>query len=896
MFTDTFSCLISRIDRCVTTMSGLFVLLGVLASLLLWSAWQHSPTHAEVQQLPAGIYHLQNGRFDFAHVNPPLVRLVAAIPVSFLSPKTNWLSYQANKIGRVEYSVGSDFVDANGERSRLIFFIGRCACIPFALLGAIFCWKWGRFLYGAYAGFVAALLWSFSPSVLGHGQLISADIACAALCLAAMYFIMKWIYSRTWSSALIAAVILGMAQLTKFTALVLIPVVIIWCGVEVGRRISTRNDQSLLSVIGQPFLQLCVIFVIMIYIIDLGYGFDGVPVRLSEQVYFSKTFNPFAVNRVESEHNSTLLVDNSLWGRIPIPLPASYIRGIDQQKVDFEGNARSYLFGVWQHDGWWYYYIVALLIKMPLGLTGLFALSVLTCIWIRRPCSACFSKICVSELASIGVIVAVLILVSSQTSMNHHMRYVFPMLGFFLVFCSRSALFISKGRFAGSTAVVILSLWATISSLIYYPHGLGYFNELAGGPGRGALFLNHSNVDWGQDLLYLKRWIAMHPDCCPLMVSTDTLYNPASLGIDYIKPPKIMLEDNTERSKSEGPIPGWYAISTNNLYMSWLGYGYLLDQSPVARVGYSINIYHLSIDDANRIRRDHQLRELPSDWESRKQAWDGIKERIIHSLKAGVRRNNQSETPVRVAILHMTEADGGTDDPDKSESVALKRMIEEKLECECVLIPCSEIKIGALSQYDLLFVPGGSSRLMAQALGSSGKEKVREFIQKGGGYVGICAGAFLATDRFENSLDIVDAKPLVEDVDIPEMGKISMAERGIGTVMVSVNDAGREIFGDLGGLLSASYTGGPVFSKNSDRWFPECITLAEYRNEIWKYVPQRGTMVQTPAIITFEFGKGRAILFGFHPEISEGGKTFVVRAIQAVTGSKDQPNKPVSAP
>ena len=40
-----------------------------------------------------------------------------------------------------------------------------------------------------------------------------------------------------------------------------------------------------------------------------------------------------------------------------------------------------------------------------------------------------------------------------------------------------------------------------------YPHFLAYFNELTGGPDKGYLYVVDSNLDWGQDLKRLSRWV-----------------------------------------------------------------------------------------------------------------------------------------------------------------------------------------------------------------------------------------------------------------------------------------------------------------------------------------------------------------------------------------------------
>ncbi len=56
-------------------------------------------------------------------------------------------------------------------------------------------------------------------------------------------------------------------------------------------------------------------------------------------------------------------------------------------------------------------------------------------------------------------------------------------------------------------------------------------------------------------------------------------------------------------------------------------------------------------------------------------------------------------------------------------------------------VTAEQIRQGVLSNFDVIAQGGGRASLQAQALGDDGKEKIREFLRKGGGYVGICAGA-----------------------------------------------------------------------------------------------------------------------------------------------------------
>lgn len=60
------------------------------------------------------------------------------------------------------------------------------------------------------------------------------------------------------------------------------------------------------------------------------------------------------------------------------------------------------------------------------------------------------------------------------------------------------------------------------------------------------------------------------------------------------------------------------------------------------------------------------------------------------------------------------------------------------------LLTSEEIREGALEGYRVLFVPGGWASDKIVALGDEGREQIRNFVDAGGSYFGICGGAGLA--------------------------------------------------------------------------------------------------------------------------------------------------------
>jgi len=219
------------------------------------------------------------------------------------------------------------------------------------------------------------------------------------------------------------------------------------------------------------------------------------------------------------------------------------------------------------------------------------------------------------DLILLAPVAVVLTFVSSQTGINHHLRYSFPILPFLFVWTSKVARTAALARPALARVVFATLTWAVGSSLWTYPHSLTYFNELVGGPTQGHYHLDNSNVDWGQDLLYLREWCHKHPEAHPLGVAHYvSLVSPRIFGIDAVPIPQGRVPEGVGSPippHEAGPLPGWYAISLNHVHRRTRDYEYFLDFRPVATAGYSMFIYHITLAEANAVRPRLGLPELP---------------------------------------------------------------------------------------------------------------------------------------------------------------------------------------------------------------------------------------------------------------------------------------------
>lgn len=495
------------------------MLLCVHAGLIAYSATKHSPTSLEPAFLASGISHWEFARFELYRVNPPLIRMVAALPALVVGCETNWEGYCDGPGSRFEFAVGEAWMKANGSRSMQLLVYARWACLLFSLTGGYFAYRWAEELYGSGAGLVTLFIWTFEPNLLAHAELITPDCGCWSFCVLAGYTFWRWLKKPTWKRAALAGFSLGLAELTKMTCLVLFvlwPVLwILWKWFE------TRSPAS------KPvFSQLLVILFLALYILNIGYAFDGFGCQLKEFQFVSSML---AGDR-EAARPSNRFRDSWL-GQIPIPLPKQYVLGFDSQEKDLEYyHQPSFLRGERKRGGWWYYYLYGLLVKTPCGLLILLAVIV-----VSRVCRQFRPASLQDELVLLVPAAVMLIVVSTQTAFNIHLRYAYPSLALTTIFLGQGCQWSTANCLFVTLLRAVVLLYFSVSSLLAYPHHIAYFNDFVGGPQNGHCHLQGSSFDWGQDYLFIRDAMdspALKPLKPVLWQPITPTYNPKVLGLD----------------------------------------------------------------------------------------------------------------------------------------------------------------------------------------------------------------------------------------------------------------------------------------------------------------------------------------------------------------------------
>lgn len=218
--------------------------------------------------------------------------------------------------------------------------------------------------------------------------------------------------------------------------------------------------------------------------------------------------------------------------------------------------------------------------------------------------------------------------------------------------------------------------------------------------------------------------------------------------------------------------------------------------------------------------------------------------------------------PVRVALY----ADRGTPQPSVE---AVEKVLAGTSGFAVTRLKAEAIGAGSLSTFDVVVVPGGSARSVAETLGERGLENVRSFVTDGGGYVGFCAGAYLACSGFDWGLGILRAATVSP-----------LWRRGRGTVEIGPAEGTERWFVGLPEKTSIYYANGPVLKPDSGKSLSPYEVIAWYRSELAENGTPSGVMTGSPAMVRSRFGQGAVFVSSPHPEKTPGLEELVRRAVR----------------
>lgn len=370
-------------------------------------------------------------------------------------------------------------VDAS-ETARLAV---RVPTMLFALATAALAGHWAARLFGPAAGLLALALAALNPNLLAHGKQVTSDVQTTFFTLAFAYALWRLLARFTWPWLLACAAAMVGALVSKFTAMLFVPVAgIVLLGWAVRERPGAAWRRGLARAAAFAAL--------VLFGLNAVYRFDG-------------TFTPLSRLALRSEALSAVAALP-----LPVPLPRVYAEGIDYsaylQERPLQNRGANYVLGERYRDGRWYAFPLMILLKTPLALFALVAIAAA-----RRPRLGGRDAALLAALP-LALLAAMSLLVDVQIGV----RYVLPVVPFLFLLAAPAALAAARWR----PAVLALAAWHAASVLSYHPHYMAYFNELIGRRVNAYRYLADSNLDWEDHAYWIARWQARHPDR-PLTVS-----------------------------------------------------------------------------------------------------------------------------------------------------------------------------------------------------------------------------------------------------------------------------------------------------------------------------------------------------------------------------------------
>lgn len=573
------------------------LILGAMFFMALASMKNDSLTFDEVAHLPAGYSYLTQKEYRLNPEHPPLIKDIAALPLLF--QKINFPSYLKSwqEDANGQWDFGNKFLYHSGNNPDKIIFWARFPMILIMLFLGWFIYKWTKEILGRKTAFLALFLYSFSPTILAHGRFVTFDVAAAAGFFIATYYFIRVLKDASLKNIIIAGLVFGASQLVKFSLFLLVPFFIILTSAWIY---PNRKKYKIYLKYLKVLILTLVIGYLLIY-----------PVYLYHVWNYPLEKQTSDIKSISSTFGSKTMVNTIIWmsnKKILKPY-TQYSLGLFMTLNRTAGGNNAYFLGQVSSKAWWYYFPIIYFIKEPLALHVLIIIAAFVALKKLRP--SLFSHF---PVFAMFLFIVIYWLSSVTGNLNIGIRHLLPVFPFTYILVSRqitewlkiekesdSPLKLIRSYFKSlgkKFILVILLVWYLVSVVKIFPNFLAYFNEIAGGPDNGYKYVTDSNLDWGQDLKRLAKFVDKND-------KIDKIY------VDYFggdEPTRLLGEkyagqwlnfDSEEKAKGK-----WLAISLNSLqggrakpakgfnqptdYYKWLD-----KYEPIARIGYSIFVYYI---------------------------------------------------------------------------------------------------------------------------------------------------------------------------------------------------------------------------------------------------------------------------------------------------------------
>lgn len=510
-------------------------------------------TYDEGVNLAAGLRLIETGRDDINLEHPPLGKLIVAWPVRlFVAPSLDVAAWATRR--ESAFGLGRDLFYNSGVPHEQLLWFGRAPVVGMSVLLLVIIGLCAWRMWGPGAGILALALAAFDPTLVAHGSLIGMDMTLTLWVTSGAFAVGEAMRSRQPGWLVLAGLFAGLAAATKHSGPVFAAMM---CG-SLGahalltgdlapwwapRRQTRSRAQALLYAAGNALL----VAGVAVLVLRLALGSTG--------------WEPYLVGlRAQLTHQD-------------VGHPAFFLGDLSQ-------------------TGWASYFPIALAMKMPPATLLLALVSLLA---VRR--GARWGSGAAVLLVPFACVLASLLF----ARVNIGVRYALPLWPLVILMASRVATMAMPASGAGRILLAIVLVQHPVAAMRVAPHHLAYFSDLVGGPSQGRHYLSDSNLDWGQDISTLGRWLAARERPRRLYLSYFGTADPKAYGVSYYPAPNSCPHPAPWTREPE-PSTGreLLAVSVMNMQGTYFGgqdaYAWLAARRPVAVLGHSISIYDITDD------------------------------------------------------------------------------------------------------------------------------------------------------------------------------------------------------------------------------------------------------------------------------------------------------------
>lgn len=472
-----------------------FLLLLIMMTEVGLSTRQESPSWDEGDHIYSGYMNWKHGDYSLNPEHPPLVKLVATLPLLGLDLKT--APRQGRYFKDEAYLGGRELLFRNDPKygghysADTLLFRMHMTVLIFGLVLALLMFFAGREMFGTVAGLIAMVLFVFDPTVLANAPFVATDTGAACGFFAAVYTFYRFVKEMTWRRALVCGVVVGLALTTKHSTVLLLPILLLLAAGELaGRWRQARVWPGRVArrmLVGMGAIAAVALLVLWgVYRFRYAMHPSGV------------VLPPLAGQMADLSPAMRGVIGFCARHQL---LPESYLYGlVDVERVGL--YTPTYIFGKVYAHGRWFFFPALLSLKWSVGTLGLLvaAMCAFTTGRLKRPREVFF--LALPPVLYLGVAMA--------SPLDSGVRHVLPMFPFVFALAAGGAGWLVQRHKAWVYVVAVLLLWHVVDSVRVFPNYIPYANTLWGGPTKTHLYFTDSTTDWGQQLKWTKQWVDAH--------------------------------------------------------------------------------------------------------------------------------------------------------------------------------------------------------------------------------------------------------------------------------------------------------------------------------------------------------------------------------------------------